>query len=106
MPLLIDRRKVEPLLSASEVVRVMEEAFREYGMNPSINHPRRRLHVHHEEGRQVRLSSFLGALPSKGHIGAFLRSDHFRTERRDSKHLPADVNHGFYIFTVRKTPIH
>ena len=76
--LLINRKEVEELLSLEEAIRAVENAFREYGLDPTINHPRRRLHVHLGAGEQVRINSFVGALPTRGYMGIMTRSDCFR----------------------------
>jgi ornithine cyclodeaminase/alanine dehydrogenase-like protein (mu-crystallin family) len=76
--LLINRKEVEDLLSLEEAIRAVEDAFREYGLDPTINHPRRRLHVHLGGGEQVRINSFVGALPARGYMGIMSRSDCFR----------------------------
>lgn len=81
------------MLNLDDAVQVMEEAFQEYSSNPSISHPRRSLHVLNQEKRQVRLNSFLGALPIRGYIGANLRCDGFKVKG----HLSSTLSRGFSI---------
>ncbi len=75
MLLLIDRARTEPRITVEDGIRVVEEAFRELGENPTINHPRRRLDVYDENWSQRRLNVFVAALPSKGYVGTLMRLD-------------------------------
>jgi ornithine cyclodeaminase/alanine dehydrogenase-like protein (mu-crystallin family) len=75
MVLLIDRKDTEPHISVEDGVKAVEEAFREFGENPSINHPRRRLDLCQEGWSQRRFGIFAGALPKSGYVEALLRLD-------------------------------
>ena len=75
MILLIDRTRTEPQISVEDGIRVVEDAFRELGENPTINHPRRRLDVYDQDWSQRRLNVFVAALPSKGYVGTLMRLD-------------------------------
>ncbi|MBI4523568.1 MAG: ornithine cyclodeaminase family protein [Deltaproteobacteria bacterium] len=76
--LLIDRKETEPHISVERGIEVVEDAFRELGENPTINHPRRRLDVYQEGWSQRRLNVFAAALPLKGYVGTLLRLDHIQ----------------------------
>jgi alanine dehydrogenase len=84
MVLLINRKDVEGHFTMGMAIDAMEEALLELSRNASINHPRRRLHVHYgkdsEAWEQIRLSSFLGALPDRGYIGSNVRADYFKVK--------------------------
>jgi ornithine cyclodeaminase/alanine dehydrogenase-like protein (mu-crystallin family) len=72
--LLLDHKDLEGGLDMAEAVRLVEDAHRAWGLDPSLNHPRRMLDVvHPEENRRVRLNSFLGAWPNGGYMGAQLQ---------------------------------
>lgn len=86
MVLLIDRKETEPHISVEDGIRVVEEAFREFGENPTINHPRRRLDVYQEGWSQRRLNIFAAALPLKSYIGSLLRLDHIQ-QLHDGKRI-------------------
>ncbi len=75
MLLLIDRTRTEPHITVEDAIRVVEDAFRELGENPTINHPRRRLDVYDQDWSQRRLNVFVAALPSKGYVGTLMRLD-------------------------------
>jgi ornithine cyclodeaminase/alanine dehydrogenase-like protein (mu-crystallin family) len=78
MIFLVDRKETEPHISVEDGIRVVEEAFREFGDNPTINHPRRRLDVYKEGWSQRRLNLFAAALPSRGYVGVLMRLDHIQ----------------------------
>ncbi len=86
MVLLIDRRETEPYISVEDGIRVVEEAFKEFGENPTINHPRRRLDVYQEGWSQRRLNIFAAALPLRGYVGTLLRLDHIQ-QLHDGKRI-------------------
>ena len=75
MVLFIDRSEVEPHLTVEGGVRAVEDAFRELGEDPSINHPRRLLHTYGLDpitGKRRatrRFPVFAGALPQRGYMG-------------------------------------
>jgi ornithine cyclodeaminase/alanine dehydrogenase-like protein (mu-crystallin family) len=97
---LINRKEVEELLSLKEAIRAVENAFREYGLDSTINHPRRRLHVHLGGGEQVRINSFVGGLPARGYMGIMTRSDCFRVleDRVDHYRGPTwSKDRSFYV---------
>jgi len=75
MILLIDRKEIEPHITVCDGIRATEDAFRELGENPTINHPRRRLDIYQDGWSQRRLNVFAGALPARGYAGALLRLD-------------------------------
>jgi alanine dehydrogenase len=91
MVLLINRKDVEGHLTMGMAIDAMEKAFLELSKNASINHPRRRLHVHYgkdsEAWEQIRLSSFLGALPDRGYIGSNVRADYFKVKQDQINYL-------------------
>ena len=71
MALLIDRGETQAHISMEDGLKAMEDAFRELGEDPTINHPRRRLHVYDEVAMSNRrFNVFVGALPRRGYMGA------------------------------------
>ena len=81
MALLIDRKKIEQLLTLKEAINSVEIAFRAMGNEPLLNHPRRRLHWRPGDARKLNI--FAGSLPDLGYIGALVRFDY--PNRPDSR---------------------
>jgi alanine dehydrogenase len=72
MPLLIRAEDVNGLLTIEDAIDAVEAGFREWGRNPELNAPRKRIMT--PEG--VRVSVHPGGIPSLGGIGVLAHSEH------------------------------
>jgi len=72
MALLIRANEVNGMLSMEEAIEAVEAGFREFGRNPELNAPRRRIMT--PDG--VRVSVHPGGVPSLGGIGLLTHAEH------------------------------
>jgi len=72
MALLIRANEVNGILSLEEAIEAVEAGFREFGRNPELNAPRRRIMT--PDG--VRVSVHPGGVPSLGGIGLLAHAEH------------------------------
>jgi ornithine cyclodeaminase/alanine dehydrogenase-like protein (mu-crystallin family) len=72
MALLIRAEEVAGLLTMEEAIDAVEAGFREFGRNPELNGPRRRIMT--SDG--VRVSVHPGGVPSLGGIGVLAHAEH------------------------------
>lgn len=76
MVLLLDTEEVGGLLTPQRAVAAIENAFREWAADRTINWPRQRLHLRGAaEGYRTCLSVFVGGLPLRGYVGGMLRAN-------------------------------
>ena len=80
MPLLIRAEDVNGLLTIEDAIDAVEAGFREWGKNPELNAPRKRIMT--PEG--VRVSVHPGGIPSLGGIGVLAHSEHVADFERSS----------------------
>jgi ornithine cyclodeaminase/alanine dehydrogenase-like protein (mu-crystallin family) len=72
MPLLIRAEDVNGMLSIDDAIEAVEAGFREWGKNPELNTPRKRIMT----PNGVRVSVHPGGIPSLGAIGLLAHSEH------------------------------
>ncbi len=72
MALLIRAEEVTGILTMEEAIDAVEAGFREFGRNPELNAPRRRIMT--PDG--VRVSVHPGGVPSLGGIGLLTHAEH------------------------------
>lgn len=81
--------KMDPKAVMRRAIAAVDEAYKEAFREPSHNFHRRRITLHKGDSRQVRVGTFMGAVPNAGYMGLLVRSDEFQlTDKKIAYHEP------------------
>jgi len=98
MTLLISYSDVAPHVTPEEAINCVEHGFRDFTLDPTINHPRRRLHVY-SENVVSRLNSHMGAIPSLNVTGVYINHHHMQRKLlgKEIEQRTGSEGIGYYI---------